>query len=212
MHQKIYIVTKDKYLGRKRTLGFAQFQNQDLYYDLGSLKGSHNSYHRDGSEWRTSLATGGKAKKQGAHVPLRNLTGLHNLGVVMFSKSLIPKLPAAKDKYFKTGSYYEVDVEGLPSDQFNVVIELMEPGFEIETANTEMAYPPNAIIKEFKETRPWLILTLLGHSHNLLLSATDAHTTVNHFNNRFTANGNGLSYSSELYAGKAYEVFGQETQ
>ncbi len=211
MNQKIYIVTTEKYLGRKRTLGFVRFQNDDLYYDFGSLKGSHNSYHRDGSEWRTSLATGGKAQKQGAHVPLKNLKGIHNLGIVMFSKSLIPKLPATKDKYFRTGLLYEVDVESFPCEQFNLVVELMETGFEIEATNTEMAYPPDAIIKEFKETKPWLILTVLGHQHNLLVSATDKQTTVNHFNTRFTANANGLGYSSELYAGKVYDVLGQET-
>ncbi|MDA0689626.1 MAG: hypothetical protein O2948_13385 [Proteobacteria bacterium] len=129
----------------------------------------------------------------------------------MFSKSLIQKLPATKDKYFRTGLHYEVDVESFPSEQFNLVVELMEKGFEIETTNAEMVYPPDAIIKEFKETKPWLILTLLGHQHNLLVSATDKHTTVNHFNTRFTANADGLNYSSELYAAKAYDVFGQKT-
>jgi hypothetical protein len=210
MNQRIYVVTKDKYLGRKRTLGFFRFQNEDLYYDFGSLKGSHNSYHRDGSEWRTSLATGEVARRQAAHVPLRQITGVYTLGVVMFSKDLIARLPPTKDKYYRD-SFYEVDIERLPSDQFNVVIELMEPNFEIATTDAEMAYPPDAVIKEFREARPWLILTLLGHKHNLLVSATETHTTVNHFNNRFTANRNGQSYSSELYAGQAYEAFGKIT-
>jgi hypothetical protein len=210
MNQRIYIITKDKYLGRKRTLGFFRFQNEDLYYDFGSLKGSHNSYHRDGSEWRTSLATGERAKKQGTHVPLREITGLYNLGVVMFSKKLIAKLPHTKEKYYKD-LFCEIDIETLPSDQFNVVIELMEPNFKIPETDSEMAYPPDASIKEFRETRPWLILTVLGHEHNLLISATEAHTTVNHFNNRFTANRKNQSYSSELYAGQAYEVFGKIT-
>jgi len=209
VNRKIYIVTKDKYAGRKRTLGFFRFQNEDLYYDFGSLKGSHNSYHRDGSEWRTSLATGERAKRQGSHVPLRNLTGLHQLGVVMFSKDLIPKLPSVKDKYYRE-LFYEVDLDALPSNQFNVVIEIMEPYFDL-TSNMQMAYPPDAIVKEFKETKPWLLLTVLGHEHNLLVSATNKHTKVTHFNNRFSANESGKSYSSELYAEKAFEMFGQET-
>ena len=211
MSQKIYIVTKDKYNGHQRTLGFFTFLNNDLYYDFGALKGSHNSYHKDGSEWRTSLATGSKPQKQGSHIPLASFSGHHNLGVVMLSKSLIPKFSKVKQKYFNKFTAYEIDVESFTSNQFNIVIELVEPDYVIPLTDEEKSPPLGAIVKEFKETTPWLVLTILGEPDNLLVSATDKETHVNHFNTRYTANAKGSSYSSELYAGKAYDVFGKET-
>lgn len=59
---KIYIITKNKYDGHCRTIGFIRDLGKNIYYDFFShdvqLKtkkdGSHYSYHEDGSIWRTS--------------------------------------------------------------------------------------------------------------------------------------------------------------
>ncbi len=109
MNKKIYIITKDKYLGHQRTLGFFMFLNDDLYYDFGSIKGSHSSYHKDGSQWRTSLATtfatGKKAVKEGQHLPLVSFKGYLNLGVVYLSKNIIPKLHQVKKSILENMKY-----------------------------------------------------------------------------------------------------------
>lgn len=211
MSQKIYIVTKDKYSGHQRTLGFFRFQNQDLYYDFGMLDGAHNSYHKDGSQWRTSPATEGRAKKENEHMPLAEFSGLFNLGTVCFSKNIVPKLPKAKKKYFNRYTAYELDLESFPSSQINIVSELIEPEYEIPLLEEEKCYPSDAVIKEFRETKPWLILTILGHEHNLLAIQNDKSTLVNHFNERFTLNKKGQEYSSENYAGKVFEELSKET-
>lgn len=211
MSQKIYVVTKGKYSGHQRTLGFFRFMNQDLYYDFGLLDGSHNSYHKDGSQWRTSLATGGKPKKEGDHYPLAEFSGFFNLGTVCFSKNIVSKLPKAKKKYFNKYIAYELDLEAFPSDQINIVSELIEPDYEIPLPEEEKCYPPDAVVKKIRETKPWVIITTLGHEHNLLAIPNNKSTTVNHFNERFTLNKKGQTYSSENYAGKVFEEFSKET-
>ena len=210
MNQKIYVVTKDKYSGHQITVGFFIFLNQDLYYDFGLINGSHNSYHKDGSQWRTSLATGDKPKRDGEHFPLVQFSGLFNLGTASISKNIIPKLPKAKKKYFNKYITYELDVESYPSNQINIVSELIEPDYLIPLPEQEQCYPPDSVSKIFKETKPWLILTILCHEHNLLIKANASTTTFNHYNERFTANKKGQSYSSELYSGKAFEIFSKE--
>lgn len=211
MSQKIYIVTKDKYSGHQRTLGFFRFQNQDLYYDFGMLNGSHNSYHKDGSQWRTSLASEGKAKKESEHYPLAGFVGLFNLGIACISKSIVPKLPKVKKKYFNKYFAYELDLEAFPSYQINIISELIEPEYEIPLLEKEKCYPPDAVVKIFKNNKPWIIITVLGHEHNLLVVPNSKTTTVKHFNERFTANRKGQSYSSEVYAEKAFDKFSKET-
>ncbi|MEZ9440847.1 hypothetical protein [Vibrio atlanticus] len=211
MSHKIYIVTKDKYSGHQRTLGFFRFQNQDLYYDFGMLNGSHNSYHKDGSQWRTSLASEGRAKKESEHYPLAQFIGFFNLGTACISKNIVPKLPKVKKKYFNKYETYEIDLESFPSDQLNIVSELIEPEYEIPLPASEKCYPPEAVVEVFKYNKLWLILTILGHEHNLLIVPNGKTTTVNHYNERFTANNKGQSYSSEAYSSKAFDMYSKET-
>lgn len=208
MSQKIYVVTKDKYSGHQRTIGFFMFLNQDLYYDFGLIEGSHNSYHQDGSQWRTSLATGGKPKKEGEHFPLAKFSGFFNLGTVCISKSIVPKLPKVKKKYFNKYITFELDLESFPSNQINIVSELIEPDYVFPF--TESESPPDSITRIFKEIKPWLIVTVLGHEHNLLIIPNETSMTVNHYNERFTANKKGDLYFSECYGGKVFEEFSKE--
>jgi len=210
LNQKIYVVTKNRYFGHRRTLGFFRFQNNDLYYDFGSLKGSHNSYHRDGSQWRTSLATRGKPKKEKDHIPLKSFNGLFNLGTICVSKNIINKFPKTKQKYYNKYITYEVDLDSFPSEHINIVCELLEPNYIIPLAEEEKCYPPEAVNKTFNTTNPWLSITLLGHENNLLIIPGETGFKVNHFNERFTANKEGQSYSSELYSGDAYDKYGKE--
>ena len=208
MSQKIYIITKEKYSGHQRTLGFFRFLNNDLYYDFGLLNGSHNSYHRDGSHWRTSLVTRNKPIKEGEHFPLNNFKGLFNLGTVCISKRIITKLPKVKKKYFKKCLVYEIKTNEYPSNDLNIVCELVEPAFSLD--GSENSYPPDATVKIFKEVTPWVILTILGHQHNLLAIPKSYKTEVKHFNERFTLNKKGNSYSSESYSGKVFEEYSKE--
>jgi len=205
MNKKIYIITKDKYLGHQRTLGFFMFLNNDLYYDFGLIKGNHDSYHKDGSQWRTSLATGNKAIKEGEHYPLASFKGHYHLGTAYFSKRIIPKLPKVKKKYFNKYEAYEVDLASFPSEHINIVSELIEPEYEIPLPEKEKCLPPGAVSTTFKTKSTWIILTVLGHDHNLLMFPDEKVTHVNHFNERFTANKKGAKMKMENYAGKVFD-------
>lgn len=212
MPKKIYIITKEKYSGHQRKIGFFVFLNNDLYYDFGLTDGSHNSYHKDGSQWRTSPVTGGKAKKEGGHTPLADFTGIFNLGIAGISKNIIPKLPKVKQRYFnKKHITYEIDLDTYPSDQINIVSEIIEPGYIIPLSEKEKSYPLESTVKTFDETNPWLILTTLGHDHNLLAKQNKTGVTVNHINDRFTLNKKGQEYSTESYAGSIFEKPSKET-
>lgn len=205
MNKKIYIITKDKYLGNQRTLGFFMFLNNDLYYDFGLIKGSHDSYHKDGSQWRTSLATGNKAVKEGEHYPLASFQGHLNLGVACFSKRIISKLPKVKKKFFKKYETYEIDLNAFPSDYINIVSELIEPDYIIPLPEEEKCFPPDAVSTTFKTKNTWIIITILGHKHNLLIIPDEKVTHVNHFNERFTANKKGAKMKMENYAGEVFD-------
>lgn len=209
MNQKIYIVTKNKYFGHRRTLGFFRFQNEDLYYDFGALKGSHNSYHRDGSQWRTSLATDGKPKKEKEHIPLKEFSGLFNLGTICISKNIITKFPKIKQRYFNKHITYKIDLDELPSEHINIICELIEPNYNIPLAEEQKSYPPKSIIKTFTNTNPWLNLTILGHEDNLMIVPEKTGFKLNDFNDRFSVNKKGNSYSAESYSNKAYEEHGK---
>lgn len=202
MSQKIYVVTKDKYLGSQRTLGFFRFLNNDLYYDFGLLDGSHYSYHKDGSQWRTSAVTDGKPVKEGEHIPLADFSGLFNLGTLCFSKRIIPKLPKVKKKYFSKYTALELDVESFSSEYINIVMELIEKGYDIPLPEGEKCLPPDAVEFIVDQTKPIVSLTVLGHDHNLLVIPNEKTITVNHFNERFTANKEGQQYSTENYSGE----------
>ncbi|MCJ7481871.1 MAG: hypothetical protein MUO31_02790 [Thermodesulfovibrionales bacterium] len=197
---KLFIITKNQYSGNQRKIGFFRFQNNDLYFDFGMFNGSHTSYHRDGSIWRTSPVTGGKAKKEDQRVPIGNFKGFYNLGVILFTKRSLSNLPMVKQRDFKKHITYEIDIESLPSPSINIVSELIEPGYIFPLPTEEFSPPPNAISKVFTELTPWISLTILGHPNNLLVVPGTDGFTVKHFNKRFSAGGKGNVYSHEAYS------------
>lgn len=193
MKKKLYIITKDKYDGSKKVLGFFERRNNDLYYDIGSVSGSHNSYHKDGSEWRTSY--NGKKTKISEHISLSSFQGFHPLGVVMFQKSLLPLFQEVKQKHINN-TLLEIDFSRFPSDVINLVLEIIEPEKELQI-NEDTKFPDNAVHTIRKQLNPWIIFTILGHENNLLVIPNDNGFTVKHYNKRFTVNDKDGQYFSE---------------
>jgi len=199
--KKLYIITKDKYSSFRRKIGFFRFQGEDLYFDFGMLQGSHYSYHRDGSVWRTSPTTKGRPVKEEERMPIKDFKGLYNLGVIMLSKTILTDLHKVKQKDFNH-RVYEIDVESFPSDVLNIVPELIEPNYVIPLPENEKCIPKKAKQILIKDFNPWISLTILGHSENLLSIPNNDGFTVRHINTRFSANEKGKNYSSEAYSGK----------
>lgn len=201
MSKKFYIITKDEYDGSRRVLGYFEKRNNDLYYDIGSINGSHNSYHRDGSEWRTTLD--GKKKKITEHIPLGGFKGFHPLGIVMFTKELLSSFPKAKEKHINK-KLLEIDFSRYPSDIINLVLEIIEPEKEL-AINEDTVSPLNAVTTIRKEIEPWLIFTILGHDDNLLIKPDGNGYIVNHFNKRFSANEKNKEYYGESIPIETYK-------
>lgn len=204
MKKKVYLISKQTVNRYKRTIGFFNFHNDSLYYSIGLLDGSHDSFHKDGSLWRTSLATNNKARRDGHSTPLKNFKGLTNLGVAMLSKDVLKKLPKVKNRYFKRNIIYQIDLDIFPLEFINIVVEIVNPNSIILTPYKEMIYPNKSINKIFDFGKVWLIITLLGHEENYLIKPEKQAFKVRHINKRFTANADGNNFIAEVYSKKAF--------
>lgn len=198
MKKKVWLVTKKEYNGFKKRLGFIERntngQYDDLYYDFTMINGSHDSYHRDGSEWRTRPT--GVKKKYGDSVLLKDFKGLYHLGFNMFNYMSIYSLPNLKAKNIKNDILYEVDTEYFPSSTFNIFVEMIQP--ETVIPNTEdMLTPSNAHTIIIKDFEPWIIITILAHPDNLIASFSRFGVNIKHFNERYSLNGFGKNYELE---------------
>lgn len=200
MRKKICIVTKAKYDGERRSLGFITRLNNDLYYDFSMLKGNHSSYHKDGSEWRTSIATDQRAVKQKEHIPLGDFSGFYPLETSMLLKDSIPFLPKIRERDLKKSIIFEVDIDRFPSSALNIVLEIIEPNKSLQI-NEDTQPPPNAVVSVIEDFSPWVIITVLGHEHNLLTVPTSTGFIAKHFNKRYSVNVEGGNYSYEAYDG-----------
>lgn len=199
---RIIIATRQKIAGSQRKLAWFSFHGNDLYFEIAGMhEGSHSSYHKDGKLFRTSPATGNKAKLFGNHRPISHFKGYYNLGMGMVLKSALSNNPELKHKD-SSNQIYDVDIDQFPSDTLNIAAELLEPDM-IDLISCESMQPPkDAYIIEVKNTCPWLLVTLLGHDHNLLIAPYDGEfkgVTLRHFNSRYSASPPGRKISWEAY-------------
>ncbi|OHB55784.1 MAG: hypothetical protein A2173_05840 [Planctomycetes bacterium RBG_13_44_8b] len=200
--QKIIITTKQEINGFQRKLAWFSFHKNGLYFEIaGMLDGSHTSYHSDGNLFRTSPATKNRAAPMARLFPLAQFREWHNLGLGMILKSSLNKNPELKNKDRKY-QVYEVNVDQFPNNALNLIVELIEPN-RLDLFNSEEMCPPqDACIIEIKTLRPWIIVTILGHEHNLLICPYDGEfqgMKLRHFNKRYSANRIGDTYSFEAY-------------
>lgn len=199
---RIIVATKQEIAGFQRKLAWFSFHGHDLYFEMaGMIDGSHTSYHKDGKLFRTSPATKRRASLFGKHVPLSQFQGWYKLGMGMVLKALLSETPKLKNKDWK-GQVYEVDVDQFPSDTLNLVAELLEPDRFDLISTEEMRPPTDALVIEVTASRPWVLITVLGHDHNVLIAPYDDEFkgfTVRHFNSRYTASPPGGRISYEAY-------------
>jgi hypothetical protein len=200
--QKIVIATKQEILGYPRKLAWFSFHIRDIYFEMaGILEGSHSSYHKDGSIWRTSPATNKRAKFLKLHYPLYQFQGWFHLGLGMLLKSSLPHSPELKNGDKKHQIYF-VDIDKFPSEALNLVVDLLEPNRQELFQAGDMQPPVDAQVIKVTSSNPWLFVTILGHDHNLLISPYDGDfkgVTCRHFNKRYTANPPGTRCALEAY-------------
>jgi hypothetical protein len=202
---KIYIITKEKYEGHCRTIGFIRDLGKNIYYDLLShdvqLKtkkdGSHYSYHEDGSIWRTSQSIG--KEKITSTYPLKKFSTYYDLCTTGFDKKIVKELKPFDEKNRTKSILIEVEIEKFQSDFINIVLDMIHIDFyEKFLLNPESKYPNNADVYKRKLNSSVIIEAIfLGDMNNLLIVPKQNGFTVNHFNKRFTANDLSSNYISE---------------
>ena len=200
--QKYIVATKQVISGHQRKLAWFSLQSKDLYFEIaGILEGSHNSYHEDGSIWRTSPATDKRAQHVKNHHPLTDFHGWFHLGLGMLLKSSLPSNPELKNRDHKHNIEF-IDIDKYPSEALNIVVDLLEPGKQDLLESGGMSPPVDADIVQFVSNRLLIYVTILGHDHNLLISPYDGAfqgVTCRHINKRYSAIPPGKRCAFEAY-------------
>lgn len=200
--QKFILATKQVISGHQRKLAWLSLHGKDLYFELaGMLEGSHNSYHKDGSIWRTSLATDKRAKYVKHHYPLEHFQGWFHLGLGMLLKSSLPSSPELKSKDRKHTIEF-IDIDEFPSEALNIVVDLLESGKQELLETGDMLPPVDTYVVKFVSKQLEVYVSILGHDHNLLISpyyGEPKGVTCRHINKRYSANPPGRHCAFEAY-------------
>lgn len=198
---RVSFVSKEPIDGAQRKVAWFAWLPKGLYYDVGGLLwGSHISYHVDGNVFRTSPATGGRPRFQGRQVPLAAFAGWDQLGIAMIDKRLLAKNPPPKARDRKLGNLIvEVPILGLETDTPNIVIELIHDNQRHLLELPQLQPPPGASRYEARVGHLGIILTVIGTEAHLLAKPIVNGVRVQHFNDRFTANAKGVTYTFEAY-------------
>jgi len=203
LKEEVYFITKKKYGGAQRKLAWFKKHLNGIVFDVfGFFLGSHWTYHQDGTTWRTSPASNYKAEKVGKYLPLDGFEGLHQMGTSMIFKSELLKSPILKKRDRKKAlTLQEVDLEVYPSEVINIVVEFLEPSKRELIASKDVAPPPDATMFVIESIQPWIVLTILGHKHNLLIEPQEDGFIVHHHNTRYSTNLPRTQYRYEAYEG-----------
>lgn len=201
MKKKLILATKQKISDSQRKLAWFSRQKNGLYFEVaGFFMGSHTSYHKDGNVFRTSPLTQKKAVLSQRHIPLADFKGWYQLGKGMIRKQALSKNPEVKARDLKgKTTIQEINIDDYPSETLNLFVEMIEPGRLELINNPSLAPPSDAGVYILKAFDPWIIVTILGHDHNLLIRPKEDGVMLSHFNERFTANKPGEKYLLEAY-------------
>lgn len=195
---RIFLVTKNKHNGCQRKIAWFSKHKNDLYFEVfGFIKGSHISYHKDGSIWRTSPAV--KKNKIGQYLPLDQFKGGYQLGTSMIEKKLLNENPCLK-KRERNRAYLveEVDMDEFPSDILNILVEFIDPSV-LDTISEKFKTPKYAKTLIISSLEPYIVLTILGHDQNLLIRPQKDGFIVHHYNDRYSLNRKDVQYRYEAY-------------
>jgi len=202
MNVRAYIITANQYEGAQRKIAWFNRLKNGLYFDFPFLPtGSHISFHKDGSIWRTSISTGRNPEKTGYSLPLDDKSVWAQLGISVFRKEVINNFPRLKKSDIRKNIIYEIDFTQFPSDTPNFVVECIHSSI-LDTIPSEMHPPDDANVIIIDEWEPNVVITILGHKHNQLIHFENGIVKVHHFNDRFSANRPGITYNWEAIGEK----------
>jgi hypothetical protein len=158
------------------------------------------SYHKDGQIFRTDDRVSSRAKQIGHYLPANNFKGVYQLGTSMIWKSQLQSNPPLRKRHRnKALAIHEIDLEVFPCDIMNAVIEFFEPDMLYSMVSGNVKPPPNSVLLVIECIKPWIVLTFLGHHHNLLIKPIEDGFSVSHFNDRYSTNRRGVNYEFCAY-------------
>lgn len=198
MSERIFLVTKNEYDGCQRKIAWFSKHKNGIYFEVFAfLMGSHTTYHKDGSIWRTSPAI--KKNKIGQFLPLDDFKGWYQLGTSMILKDNLKGNPCLKERERnRVLTVQKVDLEAYPNKIVNNVVEFIEPSY-LESMPEDLKPPQDARVFIIDAIEPYIVLTFLGHEHNLLIRPLEDGFSVSHYNNRYSCNLKGVEYKYEAY-------------
>lgn len=201
MVMRAIIATDEPIDGDQRKLAWFARNSRGLYFELGgSFIAGHTSYHVDGNMFRTSPGTGHRAKFQRSYVPLDKFRGWARLGFAMISKDQLAKNAPVKPKDRKAGSILAtVPIAQLPSETINLFVELLHRDRRHWLETPGVQPPQYAILRCLDLDDLLVVITVLGHESNLLVRPTADGFQVLHYNDRYSANQPGATYTFEAY-------------
>jgi hypothetical protein len=195
---KHWLITKSD---PPKKFGWFKQIGHHLYFDFGGLfMGTHTSYHQDGNVFRTSPATRNKPVLQDRHLRLKDFSGWYQLGMAAISKDLLDTNPALRPRDIRKDRLYEIDVDAFPANCLNLVVELISEDFWPHLRHPDIQAPQNALEIILPFGRMSVVITVLGHDENLVLTADETVFHVKHFNSRFSSSQEGVQYSVEAYS------------
>lgn len=197
MAKRILVVTKKNKECQRKLAWFSKHRWGIYFQVFAFLLGSHTSYHVNGSIWRTSPAI--KKNRIGQYLPLDVFKGWFQLGTSMIKKKLLEGNPCLKERERRKAlTVQEVDLEVFPSEIINMVVEFIEPTY-LESISKKLKPPKDAKTLIISSIKPHIVLTILGHAHNLLIKPNEEGFVVSHYNNRYSTNIKGIQYRYEAY-------------
>ena len=193
------ISTQEEYGGCQRKLVWFSRHANGIYFEAANLtRGVHTSLHKDGRVWRTSPATGGRARFKGYQVPVAQLQGWIQMGTSMMSKGAVISNPCVKAKDIKPGNQLiPIPFEAFPSEVINIVIEFADPSSVGRLADPEFMPPPGAIVEVIDLDGISAVVTLIGHDNQLLIKPIPDGFEARHYNFRYSVNRPGEVYDVE---------------
>ena len=119
----------------------------------------------------------------------------------MLFKNSFPYNPELKAKDKKHHLKF-VDIDCFPSEALNIVVDLIEVSQKNILQKESMQPPKDALVLEFISNTLMVLVTILGHDHNLLICPYDGDfkgVKCRHFNTRYSASPPGGQVDFEAY-------------
>lgn len=195
------LATGERIDGCHRKIAWFSSTANGISFELGRfVMGSHTTYHVDGNIFRTSPATGNRAKPAGNYFSHTGFYGWYQVGVSMVRVDDIPNNSCLKARDKKSGNVVDfLSVARANGPIVNLVLEFIDPD-HLEWLNAPgVESLPNSVEYRMAFESVIAVVTAITDQNELLVWPQDEGFGVSHRNSRFSLNQPGVKYTYEAY-------------